>query len=100
MLPMALLADVIDHDAEYSGEWREGQYYGMQSIFQKTAIGLSIAAGSVLMYVGGAGEEPTVTGLRLLVAAAGAAALVAALLFMRYPLRDRAEKSQNVSAVG
>lgn len=42
VLPFALLAEVIDRDAERSGQHREALYFGVQAIFQKSAIGLSV----------------------------------------------------------
>ena len=42
VLPFALLAEVIDRDAERSGHHREALYFGVQAIFQKSAIGLSV----------------------------------------------------------
>jgi Na+/melibiose symporter-like transporter len=42
VLPFALLAEDIDRDAERSGHHREALYFGVQAIFQKSAIGLSI----------------------------------------------------------
>jgi glycoside/pentoside/hexuronide:cation symporter, GPH family len=42
VLPFALLAEVIDRDAKRSGRHREALYFGVQAIFQKSAIGLSV----------------------------------------------------------
>jgi GPH family glycoside/pentoside/hexuronide:cation symporter len=42
VLPFALLAEVIDRDAKRSGHHREALYFGVQAIFQKSAIGLSV----------------------------------------------------------
>jgi hypothetical protein len=42
VLPFALLAEVIDRDARRSGRHREALYFGVQAIFQKSAIGLSV----------------------------------------------------------
>lgn len=44
VLPFALLAEVIDRDAKRSGYHREALYFGVQAIFQKSAIGLSVVA--------------------------------------------------------
>ncbi|HDP79450.1 MAG TPA: MFS transporter, partial [Spirochaetes bacterium] len=55
MLPYALLADVVDHDETMTGKRREAIYYGVQAIFQKVSIGVSIAVASSLMFVGGDG---------------------------------------------
>jgi len=88
MLPNAILADVVDYDAERSGQRREAIHFGVQAVFQKLAMGLSIAVAGALMYAGG-GREPTVLGLRLIAACAGAAALLAGVLFAGYGLRER-----------
>jgi GPH family glycoside/pentoside/hexuronide:cation symporter len=92
VLPPALLADVIDYDETLTGRRREGIYYGVQAIFQKIAIGLSIAAATALMYAGGS-ETPAVWGLRMISASAGAAALVSLAFFARYPIRERDGKA-------
>lgn len=92
VLPPALLADVIDYDETLIGRRREGIYYGVQAIFQKIAIGLSIAVATALMYAGGS-ETPSVWGLRMISASAGAAALVSLAFFARYPIRERDGKA-------
>jgi len=92
VLPPALLADVIDYDETLTGRRREGIYYGVQAIFQKIAIGLSIAVATALMYAGGS-ETPSVWGLRMISASAGAAALVSLAFFARYPIRERDGKA-------
>lgn len=86
MLPNALLADVVDFDAERSGMRREAIHFGVQAFFQKVAIGLSIVASSALLFVGGSGA-PTRMGLDLVAGSAGLAALLAAGIFTRYKLR-------------
>jgi GPH family glycoside/pentoside/hexuronide:cation symporter len=91
MLPNALLADVVDYDAARTGRRREAIHFGVQAFFQKLAIGASIVVSSALMYAGGS-RRPTVFGLKLVATAAGAAALLAALVFILYPLRDRDRK--------
>ena len=87
MLPNALLADVIDNDEKVSGSRREGLFFGLQSIFQKITIGLSISVSSALMYMGGTGTA-TVSGLKLTAAAGAVASAAAVIIFLRYPLRE------------
>ncbi|MCU0845403.1 MAG: MFS transporter, partial [Spirochaetes bacterium] len=87
-----LLADVIDYDETLTGRRREGIYFGVQAIFQKIAIGLSIAVATALMYAGGS-ETPSVWGLRMISASAGAAALVSLAFFTRYPIREKDGKA-------
>ncbi len=92
MLPMALLADVIDYDAKLTGKRREGIYFGMQSILQKISIGVSIPLAAALMYVGG-DVTPTELGLKIVAVAAGFFALSACGVFFTYPLRERDGKA-------
>jgi glycoside/pentoside/hexuronide:cation symporter, GPH family len=92
ILPPALLSDVIDHDETLTGRRREGIYVGVQAIFQKISIGLSIMASTALMYFGGT-NLPTVTGLKLVSVCAGAGSLLALLVFSRYPIRERGGKA-------
>lgn len=91
MLPMALFADVVDYDETLTGRRREGIYFGVQSIFQKLAIGVSIAVGTNLMYLGG-GSTPSAAGLKGIALLAGIFALVAFFVFLGYPLREREGK--------
>jgi len=88
MLPMALLADVIDYDEKLTGFRREGIYFGVQSIFQKISIGFSVALAGTLMYAGGQ-NKPTNFGLKGIALAAGVCAALAFIAFLSYPLRDK-----------
>lgn len=87
MLPNALLADVIDFDEQQHGKRREGLFFGLQSIFQKVTIGLSISVSSVLMYTGG-GSSASVFGLKLITATGGITAIAAMIIFLKYPLKE------------
>ena len=89
MLPNAILADIVDYDAARCGERREAIHFGVQAVFQKLSIGLSIAVASALMYAGGS-QKPTVLGLKLIASCAGAAGLAAGLVFTKYGLREKA----------
>jgi GPH family glycoside/pentoside/hexuronide:cation symporter len=91
ILPIALLADVIDYDEKLTGKRREGIYFGVQSILQKIAIGVSIPVAGFMMYVGG-DMTPTERGLKLITLLAGLVALLAFLVFLRYPLKERGGK--------
>ncbi len=83
VLPFALLADVIDQDERENGVRREAIFFGMQAIFQKTSIGLSIV---VMQYMRiHLGE---VTALRLLGPLAGLFCVIGLLCWVGYPLRD------------
>jgi GPH family glycoside/pentoside/hexuronide:cation symporter len=92
VLPMALLADVIDFDETLTGKRREGIYFGMQSILQKIAIGVSIPTASLLMYYGG-DATPTMLGLKIVSIAAGVFAVLACAVFSTYPLREKDGKT-------
>jgi len=88
MLPFALLADVIDYDEVLTGKRREGIYFGVQAIFQKVSIGISISVAGLLMYLG-ARNTPSLGGLRMIPVAAGITALISFIIFLKYPLREK-----------
>jgi GPH family glycoside/pentoside/hexuronide:cation symporter len=92
ILPPAILSDVIDYDEKLTGQRREGIYVGVQAIFQKIAIGISIAAATVMMYMGGS-STPTVGGLKMISVSAGVFAFIAMLIFIRYPVREKDGKA-------
>ena len=86
MLPFAALADVVDYDEQLTGQRREAIYFGVQAIFQKTMIGLSILAFGVLAFIGGDGKA-TVLGLKIIVGVAGVSCLIGFFVMLRYPLK-------------
>ncbi len=88
MLPAALLADVIDYDQSLTGMRREGIYFGMQAIFQKLSIGMSIAIATYMMYIEG-GNLPTIFGLKTILVLGGISATASFLVFLKYPLREK-----------
>jgi glycoside/pentoside/hexuronide:cation symporter, GPH family len=88
MLQPAILADIIDHDETLTGRRREGIYIGVQAIFSKLAMGFSIAVASFLMYAGGT-DMPTELGLKLICLVSGVSVVIACVIFMRYPIRER-----------
>lgn len=92
ILPPALLSDVIDYDESLTGKRREGIYVGVQAIFQKISIGISIAVAAALMYVGG-DTLPTIIGLKFIALAAGVSALVSLVIFAGYPIREKEGKA-------
>lgn len=92
ILPYAILSDVIDHDETLTGRRREGIYVGVQAIFQKIAIGISIAVATGLMYFGG-DVRPTEFGLKLIAAAAGCSSFIAFAVFLGYPIREKDGKA-------
>jgi GPH family glycoside/pentoside/hexuronide:cation symporter len=83
VLPFALLADVIDVDAKSSGARREAIYFGVQAIFQKSIIGLSIVAFATSHALFGARSLPWIAG------AAGGICAMGLVIFCFYPLRKQ-----------
>jgi glycoside/pentoside/hexuronide:cation symporter, GPH family len=81
VLAFALLADVIDADAERTGTRREAIYFGVQAILQKSMIGLSVVSFAQIQGVLGP------TGLRWTSIIAGLACLAGLICFSRYRLR-------------
>jgi glycoside/pentoside/hexuronide:cation symporter, GPH family len=81
VLAFALLADVIDADAERSGTRREAIYFGVQAILQKSMIGLSVV--SFAQIQAALGES----GLRWTSIIAGLACAAGLICFSRYRLR-------------
>jgi glycoside/pentoside/hexuronide:cation symporter, GPH family len=83
VLPFALLADVIDVDAKSSGARREAIYFGVQAIFQKSMIGLSVVGFAISHASFGPRSLPWIAG------AAGGVCAVGLVLFCFYPLREQ-----------
>jgi GPH family glycoside/pentoside/hexuronide:cation symporter len=83
VLPFALLADVIDVDAKSSGARREAIYFGVQAIFQKSMIGLSVVGFATSHAWFGARSLPWIAG------AAGGVCAIGLVLFCFYPLREQ-----------
>lgn len=92
ILPPALLSDVIDYDETLTGKRREGIYVGMNAIFQKIAIGISIATATFMMYAGGS-MTPTETGLKWISISAGVFAFIALAIFRGYSIREKDGKA-------
>jgi GPH family glycoside/pentoside/hexuronide:cation symporter len=81
VLPFALLADVIDLDCEQSGIRREAIYFGVQAIFQKSMIGMSVVCFAWIHEMTGS------RGLSGIAIAAGVASALGFLAFCFYPVR-------------
>lgn len=86
MLPYALLADVVDFDEKSSGQRREAIFFGVQAIFQKSAIGLSIL---VFGFMAETNLQADGGSLKRIAIIAALASLTALGAFYFYPLRDR-----------
>jgi GPH family glycoside/pentoside/hexuronide:cation symporter len=94
VLPYVVLADVVDYDARLTGRRREAVYFGVQGVFQKAAIGLSILAFTLVPYLGSAdGMAVSVFGLKAMGLLCAAAFLLAAVIFLGYPIRERDGKA-------
>jgi GPH family glycoside/pentoside/hexuronide:cation symporter len=81
VLPFAILADVVDLDSEQSGIRREAIYFGVQAIFQKSMIGVSVVCFAWIHEMTGS------TGLAGIALAAGAASALGFIVFCFYPVR-------------
>jgi GPH family glycoside/pentoside/hexuronide:cation symporter len=93
VLPFALLADVADADALKRGNRREAIFFGVQAIFQKSMIGVSIIT---FAWVHQASEEWSLRWIALL---AGLGCLIGLVGFLPYRLR-RAEGAGQGSGRG
>jgi GPH family glycoside/pentoside/hexuronide:cation symporter len=81
VLAFALLADVIDLDSEQSGTRREAIYFGVQAIFQKSMIGVSVVCFAWTHEVAGS------AGLYGIALAAGVSCALGFIAFSFYPVR-------------
>ena len=89
MLPFAILADVVDYDEARTGARREAIFFGVQAIFQKSAIGFSVFAFGLLVNYGDTLASATELGLKAVSVVAGLACLIGFVVFLGYPIRDR-----------
>jgi len=86
VIPRAILADVMDHDAKLTGFRREAMYNGMEGLLQKIAGGLApLVQGLLFAHFGYTSERPW--GIVLCGAAAGLMALAGVISFKFYPLK-------------
>ncbi len=90
MLPYALLADVVDHDEQLTGQRREAIYFGVQAVFQKLTVGLSVFVFGMVV-LGGEPQVVDLVGLRAVPFVAAASFVVGLVVFLRYPLREGAD---------
>jgi glycoside/pentoside/hexuronide:cation symporter, GPH family len=81
VLAFALLADVIDLDSEKSGIRREAIYFGVQAIFQKSMIGLSV------IFFAWSHEVTGTRGLYGIAVVAGVTCAAGFIAFCFYPVR-------------
>ena len=93
VFPNALLADVIDYDAQLTGQRREGMYFGVLSTINKLALALSsLIFGLILGAFGNTAANPL--GIRLIGPVAGVAVVLGLLIFARgYTLPDQVKSA-------
>ncbi len=85
VIPRAILADIMDHDAERTGFRREAMYNGMEGLLQKVAGGLApLIQGLLFAAFGYSRAEPW--GIVACGAAGGVLAALGMLAFRFYPL--------------
>lgn len=85
-LPNAIVADIVDRDADATGQRREAIYYGVQGSIVK--LGMGLGAGIAVLLMHRFGERVTQQGGFLAVAlAAAAVSFLAAAALARYPGR-------------
>lgn len=83
-LPNAMVADIVDHDAEQTGQRREAIYFGVQGLLVKAGMGLGIGVAALLLaHFGASAEHPG--GFVATPLAALVLALVSAAVLTRYP---------------
>jgi glycoside/pentoside/hexuronide:cation symporter, GPH family len=80
VVPDAIIAAVADHDSRMTGQHREAMFYGVNGFVAKVNFGVSAAVSAALLQSFGSPSGLQVTG-----PVGGAAALLGAWLFRRYP---------------
>ena len=88
VLPMAILADIVDYDEKVTGLRREAMYFGMQGFLQKAATAMSQGLQGILFAVFGYSVTNHL-GINLLGPVAGLSGLIGFLIFLKYPLDEK-----------
>ena len=106
VLPVAITADVIDHDELMTARRREGAYFGVWTLVMKVAAALaSGAAGVALQILGYVPNQPqstaTILGIKWLYGPIPAVLiLVGLVVFSRFPLtREKHREIQQALAL-
>jgi GPH family glycoside/pentoside/hexuronide:cation symporter len=90
VLQTAFIAEVIDHDADETGQRREGAYYAALDFVDRIVYGIAGTIPSLFLLVGrGSSGSDGAFGIRLVGVFGGLLILVAFLLFRRYPLWEK-----------
>lgn len=84
ILPNALLADIVDADAERSGQRREAIHFGVQALGTKMSYGLSSLMTGLILGLGNSPDHPL--GVQLILPFAAVFPLLAAWVFVYYPI--------------
>ncbi|MBN1584563.1 MAG: MFS transporter [Anaerolineae bacterium] len=88
MLPAAFGAEIVDLDAELTGQRREGIYYAAWGLMDQVVNGLAAALLPVLLLLGSSQSSPRgPLGVRMVGVVGGGMMLAAFVVFLRYPLR-------------
>jgi glycoside/pentoside/hexuronide:cation symporter, GPH family len=105
ILPVAITADIVDHDELETRQRREGAYFGIWTLAMKLAAGLASGVVGVVLqllgYVPNAVQSATaILGIKLLYGPLPALFMAAALVtFWRFPLtRERHREIQDALA--
>lgn len=105
VLPVAITADIVDHDELTTRQRREGAYFGIWTLAMKLAAGLASGVVGVVLqllgYVPNAVQTATaILGIKLLYGPLPAIFMLAALVtFWRFPLtRERHREIQDALA--
>lgn len=87
VLPYAIAAEITDHDAQATGQRRQGIYYAGWGVFEQLASGAASALLPLFLLLGSSRSQPQgPLGIRLLGIAAGVLMLAGFFIFLRYPL--------------
>jgi glycoside/pentoside/hexuronide:cation symporter, GPH family len=90
MLPPAFGAEVVDDDAERTGQRREGLFYATWGLLSQVTTGLTTIVWSLLLLLGRSHTAPRgPLGVRMTGVVGGVLMFVGFLIFLRYPFRGR-----------
>lgn len=86
MLPMAFGAEIVDYDAELTGQRREGVFYAIWGLLDQISNGLMALLLPLLLLLGRSQNDPNgPLGVRLTGVFGGALMLIGFFVFLRYP---------------
>ncbi len=92
-LEEAFIAEIIDHDAEMTGQRREGAYYAALEFVERIVYSTVAMVPPILLVLGrGQTGSRGPLGVRIVGLLGGGLSFVAFLLFRHYPLRDAPRK--------